>query len=222
MMDMTNVFEKLGAAGAPMCARDADSGDLIRAVQIAIDAKSRCISVDAAAVPVVWPWLENTDIDIAARITPLADGDADTCMSDLAGRIKKVFKQGASTVQIFINRAELDAFADAVAPIRDDLFFNRKLSVALDLSECNGDWGAVFDALMRAGADSVLLTMTRDAGDRSDFVGRIYGLMQMRHPWRGALHFALGKNPARIEQVQRLATVMHKESLAGLLFFVNN
>ena len=219
---MENVFNMLDGTAALMCARDADTGDLVRAVQIAIDNSVRQISVEASAVSVVWPWLENTDIEIAARITPDMTDAVDACISDLSVRVKKLFKQGASTAQIFVRRDSLALFADAIAPIRDDLFFNKKLSVALDLADCAGNWGAVFDALHMMRADSVLLTLTRDSGDKSQFVGWIYDLMQTTCQWHGALHFALGKNPMRIEQVQRLARAMKKEALAKSLFFVNN
>ena len=222
MIDTENVFQMLNGMSALMCARDADTGDLVRAARDAIDNNVRQISVDASAVSVIWPWIENTNIEIAARITLKLDGETDACISDLSARVKKVFKQGAAAAQIFVRCEDLAMFADAIAPIRDDLFFNRNFSIALDLAECAGNWGAVFDALSSARADSVLLTLTRDAGDKSYFVGWIYELAGFEHPWRGALHFALGKNPIRIEQVQRLMRATKKEALAKMLFFVNN
>ena len=223
MMDTTDFLKKLNGAAAVMCVRDADTGDLVRGVEAAIESAARFISVDASAVDTVWPWLENTGVEIVARFTCPTDDTWDARISDLAGRVSCAFKRGAVGAQIFMRTAQLDGFADALRPIRDDLFFNRTLSVALDLGECDyTSLPQIWDSLARVRADSLLLTLTRDAGDKSDFVGRVYSMLETRGTWHGDLHFALGANMTRIEQVQRLVAAMQKERLAKILFFVNN
>ena len=223
MIDIRSFCEQMNGAAAPMCARDADTGDLVHAAQIAMETHARRISVDAAAVSTVWPWLENSGVKISARFAPTTATAPDARISDLAARINAAFKQGADAAQVFVNVHALDTFVDDMRTIRDDLFFNRHLSVALDLGACNAlDWAGVFDALGRVRADSVLFTLTNDTGDKSDFVGRVYSMLATDTLWRGQLHFALGRNLSRIEQVVRLTRAMRPERLAGEIFFINN
>ena len=63
---------------------------------------------------------------------------------------------------------------------------------------------------------------TKDAGDKSDFVGRIYGML---NTWdadnKFDLHFAFGPNFMRIEQALRLVQSVRPELVGRLKFWVN-
>lgn len=225
MMNNDSLLLKLAGAGAPLCAANIASTDLAAVTQTAIEAGARYMSVAPSGVEILWPWVEKTNIKIAARFTPAADGAWDECISDFSANVNAAFKRGAHTAQVFVRASELENFVTALRPIRDDLFFCRELEIAIDLSEIDfDDWGMVFGALARIGANSLLIALTRDAGDKSDFVGRIYGMFGAINEigWGGALHFALGLNQTRIEQVQRLAGAMCPNALANMIFFVNN
>ena len=84
------------------------------------------------------------------------------------------------------------------------------------------DWQNLFQNLQKINASSVVLVLTKDIGKKSDFVGRIYGLL---NAWddnnKFDLHFALGPNFMRIEQVVRLIESMKPDLLQGTKFWVN-
>ena len=136
MIALETFFDNFGSCIAPLCASDAGASDLARAADLAVSHGAGAISVDAASVGVVWPWLENTGVKIAARIQPPADDmDTDARVSMIARTIKSAFNNGADSAQIFVRSSHIGDFVDAIAPIRDDLFFNKKLALVLDLME---------------------------------------------------------------------------------------
>lgn len=210
---------------APMCGTGGASADLAASVSLALDANAAQISVMPSDVGVVWPWIEGGNLKIAARFSLSGDGDWDARMSDFATRVNAAFKCGAAAAQVFVRASELDAFCDALAPIRDDLFFNRELCIAIDLGDVSSDaWAPVFATLARVRADSVLFTLTRDTGDKSDYVGRLYGMLNTLDEalWDGQLRFAVGTNPVRIEQAKLLTQALRSKKLAKMIIFVNN
>ena len=107
--------------------------------------------------------------------------------------------------------------------IRDDLFFNRELSIGLDLMEIDaGDWENLFAKLQKINASSVLFVLSKDLGNKSDFVGRVYGMLES---WdannKFNLGFMFGSDLMRIEQVVRLVESVRPELGGRIKFFVN-
>ena len=106
-------------------------------------------------------------------------------------------------------------------PIRDDLFFNKNLSVGLDICKIEPEqWADVFGALNAISAASVIFVLSCDTGDKSDFVGRFYGALNAMDTFRGDVHFAPLANPTRAEQVVRLIEQIRPEKLTNLRFFI--
>ena len=80
----------------------------------------------------------------------------------------------------------------------------------------------MFHQLKRINASAVCFVLTKDAGKKSDFVGRVYGMLNAwDSEFGGALHFALENRPERIDQARRLVESIRPELLSGLRFFVN-
>lgn len=225
MIDIKSLILDSGGLCAPLCAHDTSSADLAADVAVAIEAHAPQISVAADAVGVVWPWIEEHDIKIMARFA-VPDGDTwDVRISEFAMRVNAAFKSGAAGAQIFVRGGDIAAFCDALRPIRDDLFFNRELCIALDMSDVNSmEWENIFRMLARVRADSVLFTLAHGAGGKSDYVGWLYGMLSAMNEsvWDGALRFAVGNNPTRIEQAQRLTGAMRANKLEEMIIFVNN
>ena len=224
MIALDSFFENFGSIVAPLCDADAPASDLARASDIAVSRGARAISVDSGAVATVWPWLENTGVEIAARIHPeISENiDSDARISELARQIKAAFNNGADSVQVSVRPSRINDFASSIMPIRDDLFFNKKLSIVMDLSDIEpSTWADVFDSATRAGADSIALGFRRDTGDKSDFVGRIYGMLNAADSWHGAVHFMFSPNPLRIDQAYRLMSATRFVLAESSLFFIS-
>ena len=65
----------------------------------------------------------------------------------------------------------------------------------------------------------ILLVIDEDMGNRSDFIGRIYGMLD-NWDFDGDLHFIFGNNYDRIDQVIRLVESMKPELSDKLHFFL--
>ncbi len=224
MIDNENILgELLNGHVAAWCPADMDANALAGVVDDAIAHGGCDISVGTSAVEIVWPWVERTKIQISTRfyvpVRPRGIGANDA--SELTMNINSAFKRGATTAQMFMRVADLGAVVKNLAPIRDDLFFNKKLSVGLDICRIEpSDWSDVFGALNALGASSVIFAMSRDMGDKSDFVGRFYGALDAMGTFNGDVHFAPMSDPVRIDQVMRLTEQLRPEKLSNLKFFI--
>ena len=67
-------------------------------------------------------------------------------------------------------------------------------------------------------ADSFGLTLTEDMGNRSDFIGRVYSLLE-QWDFEGQLHFILLNNLDRADQVIRLTEILQPELINKTKFF---
>lgn len=223
MIDTDDILERIGAATGIWCAADIDTPDLAAAADLVVAHGLRDISVAPAAVSVVWPWLERTDVQITARFYLSPAGRVATFddVSDIAARIKSAFKQGASSAQVFMRLADVSPFVQNVSPIRSDLFFNKDLVIGLNIGEINpSDWLGLIENLNQIGA-ALLLVLPQDRGLKSDFVGRVYGLLDGPvEKFNGALHWCLGVGHNRAEQVVRLVTAMQPQIMPRLKFWV--
>ncbi len=219
MIDAETILDGVGKHTALWCAGGGEETDLAVAAHVVMGHGMDMISVTPAAVGVLWPWLEKVRVKIIPRFYVAGDVD----MSDLSCRINAAFKSGAHGAQVFLSRRDLDKFVDELHVIRDDLFFNHVLSIGMDVGEIDADdWGTVFGLLNKIRANSLVLALPHDDGDRSDFVGRIYAAMNAWGAFRGALHFALGQNVIRIDQAMRLVQDIQPRLYESVRFFIPN
>ena len=175
MIDKNTVFELLGGRVALWCGTDMDSVELARAVQFVTDNGISMLSVTPNAVPTVWPWLENSNVKIMTRFYLDTKNITEKQISDVTVRINSALRQGAHGAQIFLPCVALADLVEQTHIVRDDLFFNKDLSIGMDVAEIGPfDWGAVFENLRKINASSVIIAFAEDKGNKSDFVGRIY------------------------------------------------
>lgn len=223
MIDTKTFLSEIQSRIGIWCSADTDGADLARMVQYATDWKADILSVSPDVVPVVWPWIENKPVNLLGRFYVNNDKIDENVMSDLTIKINQSFKSGASGAMVFVRYQHLRPMIDQVAIIRDDLFFNRELVIGLDIGDIDsGDWANLFNELKRINASAVCFVLTKDMGKKSDFVGRVYGMLNAwDSEFSGALHFALENRPERIDQARRLVESIRPELAKDLRFFVN-
>lgn len=224
MIDTDSFFDEISANMAMWCDGGRDTGELARVASSSVAHDMPVISALPDDVAMLWTWLEKTPARIYARFyLPVRGGRDVGVISDLSARINAAFKQGAHGAQIFMRAADLDDFAEQIGVVRDDLFFNRELAIGIDISEVGPfEWPAVFDALRRLRAGALVLVLARDGGDKSDFVGRMYAVLRAAGDIKCDLHFVLGNNPLRMEQVSRLVRGMRPALAGGMRMFVRS
>lgn len=222
-MERIAIFDELKDMAGFWCPSGADAGDLARSVEFVTEKKLNVISVVPDSVPTIWPWLEDRFVKIMTRFYLPDKKVTETQISDITIRINNVFKQGAHGAQIFM---PYDALADLVEQthiIRDDLFFDKELSIGIDIGDVDVfEWEKLFEDLRKINASSVLFVFTKDTGKKSDFVGRIYAML---NAWSDNnnfdLHFAFGPKFMRIEQAWRLVECMKPGLIPRVKFFVS-
>lgn len=195
-----------------------DAGELAQAMCTAIEQKMTQVSVAPDAVKIVWPWMEKSAVKIMGRFYVQEQNVDEAVMSDLVVRINDVFKHGAHGVQLFLTAAMLSSFVEQMYMIRDDLFFDRDLIVGIDLLEIDaGDWGKVFESLQKLKVNAVVFSATGKPMNKADFAGRVYGMLDSWNQKNNFdVHFVLGADLVRIEQVCRLVKVMRPELMQGM------
>lgn len=205
------------------CDSDKESADLAYAVQIVSEYNLPVISVAQSAVPIIWPWLENTKTKIMARFNLMNKKINESVVSDCVEKINAVFKQGADGAQVFLKYSELGGFVDFLHVIRDDLFFDKELSIGVELKEMGAfDWTNLYDELRRLNVNSVLFVFSQDLGNKSDFVGRIYALLNAWNKDNNFdLCFSVGHSSLRIEQIVRLVEQIQPCLVERLNFIVD-
>lgn len=198
-----------------------DASELAQGTEFAVTHQMPAIAVVPDAVPVIWPWVEGRGIEIGVRVSSTANRGA---ASQLTPQIKAAFMQGADGAIISMTPRGLEKFADDMCIVRNDLFFDKKMTIMLDLNDiddCNA-WAGVFDALGRVGANRVMLTWGGDDGDASDFVGRVYGMLGLwdQSTFDGDMHFALGADITRVIQTSRLVEKMQPRLSPRVVYYI--
>ena len=203
MINLENlVFENYDAA--IWCGAEMDATELARVASVAIENKLSTLSVT--------PALSRFYVNDASEVT----------VSAVTQNINSAFKNGADGAQVFVAPDDVDAFVSQVYVIRDDLFFNKKLFIGMDIGEINPlDWDGVFGAIKKIRADGVTLVLAHDAGDKSDFVGRVYAAANAWDMKNMSLQFVVGNLPKRIEQASRLFNSVRGDAAPKLKFFIN-
>ena len=214
MIDARTFFNELRGAMVLRCESDQDSTGLIHIAENIVAQKILQISVYPKYVGSLWTWLEDKPVKIIARFDLDASvkkgSDRENAISKLSGEINQVFKRGASGAGIFIPAHDMDLFAGDLLPIRDDLFFNKDLTIGLDLNEIDTVyWEGVFDFLNKLRVGSVLFYLSDTKKATDYFIGRVYALFEsIGDNYIGQLQFALGNDQSKIEQVWRLCEKM--------------
>ena len=223
MIDKNTVFELLGGRVSLWCGTDMDSVELARAAQFATDNGVSVVSVAPNAVQTIWPWMENSAVKIMTRFYLDTKNITEKHISDVTVRINAALRQGAHGAQIFLPRVALPGLVEQTHVVRDDLFFNKDLSIGMDISDIGPfDWGTVFDNLRKINVSSVIMAFAEDAGNKSDFVGRVYAMLNAWGPEnKFNLHFAFGPNFMRIEQALRLVQYMRPDLAGNMRFWVS-
>ncbi|MDE6250053.1 MAG: hypothetical protein K2M34_00250 [Alphaproteobacteria bacterium] len=214
MIEITSLVDDVHGQLGVWCAATADSTELARLADMTVASGVGMISVAPSAVRTVWPWLEGHSVKIFPRFYfGTAHAPTDSDMSQLAVDINTSFKSGASGAIVFVAQRYLKALVNALHIVRDDLFFNKELIIGLDVGDIEAsEWADVFDCMCRIRANGLMLALTRDRGDKSDFVGRVYAALDAWNPgFLGDVYWMTGGNLLRGEQVMRLTADMQPE-----------
>ena len=223
MIEEEMIFNEVRNNISLMCSGDCVGADLADAMGRAISNKVKSVCIESEHVVDVWPWLEKTKVNIIARFY-VNDSIDDDFISDLSGKISACFRDGANGAMVFISMRNLPKFAAEISSIRDDLFFNKSFNIAIDIDGVDVfDWDELFGILHLLHADSLVLTFNNDTGDKSDFVGRVFAMLNAtRGGWCGAINFALGQNMVRVDQVYRLIQSCAPDTISKTEFFIDN
>jgi hypothetical protein len=222
MIEINEIFSDSDKRLAWWCDGVEDTNDLAKMADDIIRNNIHLISVPPELVPLIWVYLEKSDVKILTRFVfaPLQK-NSEKDMYDLAANITKVCKQGAAGVQVFIRMQHFEKFIEDVSSVRDDLFFGHDLCIAMDITDLDlQQWSMISQKLSDVRAKSLVLTLKEDMKNRSDFVGRIYGMLQN---WKGdfELHLSLNNNFDRMDQVIRLVESEKPELSEKLRFFLD-
>ena len=222
MIEINEIFSDNDKRIAFWCDSVADTNDLAGMADDIIKGSVRLISVPPEIVSPIWVYLEGRGVKILTRfVFSPKPQDSDNVMYDLAANITSVCKKGADGVQIFLKSHDFENFVDKISSVRDDLFFGHDLCVVMDIADIElNDWQNIFQKLREIRIRALTLTLREDMKHRSDFVGRVYGMLQN---WDGdfELHFVLNNNFDRIDQVIRLVETERPELSDKLKFFLD-
>ena len=222
MIDINEIFSDSDIRLAFWCESVQDTNDLAMMADNIINENIHLISVSPAEVPLIWPYLEKSKVKILTRyvFNPI-QRNIDAEIYELAANISLICKKGANGVQMFLKMHDFEQVVNMLFNVRDDLFFKHDLSLGLDISDIDiNNLDSFFKKLRDIRADSLVLTLNEDMGNRSDFVGRVYALLQHWN-MNGELHFILNNDYDRMDQAIRLIESERPELSEKVRFFLN-
>lgn len=221
MIEVNEIFSDSDKRVALWCDDASDTTDLAVLADSIIQNNIDLISVPPEIVSFLWTCLEKKNVKIFARyVFDTATRNIEDDISELVKKIIETYKSGANGAQIFLNMRNFEKFMDMLFVVKDDLFFGHDLCVAMDI--CNigiDDWDMVFNKLRDVNAAAFGIVLGEDMGNRSDYIGRIYGMLE-KWNFDGDLHFMLKNNFDRIDQSIRLVEKMRPELSDKLHFFL--
>ena len=222
MKKLEPLFQEINCSHA-FWVGDSDREYLAQIADFIVNQKFKIVSVPFDVVGQIWPWVENQNIKIITRFSVDATHDMDFVVSDFSQNVSTMFRHGANGVQVFIPIRLLQNFVAGLMPVRDNLFFARFLSVALDISQIKVDmWDDVFSAVRTLRPNALLITSTGDDFDRSsDFVGRIFTMLE-KWDTDADLHLMFEKNTMKMIQTIRLVQKMRPDLMKKLTVFVRS
>ena len=222
MIEISEIFSDSDKRIAFWCESVADTNDLAGMADDIIKSNIHLISVPKEIVPLMWVYLEKSGVNILTRFNFAPNQkDIETQVYDLSADIRKVCKQGAAGVQVFLEMRDFKDFIENISLVRDDLFFAHDLCLGLDIGDISTEyWQDIFRGLRAVRARALVLTLKEDMKNRSNFPGRIYGMLQN---WDAdcELHFVLNNNFDRMDQVIRLVEIERPELSDKLRFFLD-
>ena len=221
MINADEIFSDSDKRIALWCGDAEDTNDLAILADNIIENKVVLISVPPNVLSFMWTCLEKSNVKIFTRYGfEASNKNIDTNISQLSENIISVQKQGADGVQIFIKLRDFDRFVDMIGLVRDDLFFEHDLCIVFNVQDIAiNEWEHVFNKLREIRANAFGLVFDEDMGNRSDFIGRIYGMLD-NWCFDGDLHFMFGNNFERIDQTIRLIESMKPELVNKIHFFL--
>lgn len=221
MIEANDIFFDSDPRVALWCDDMSDTSDIAMLANNIIENKISLISVPEVMLLNMWTYLEKSKVKIFARhIFETLNKNFDKDVSNLSEKIISDYKQGANGIQIFLKMRDFERFIDLLSIIRDDLFFEHDLCLVLDVQEIGVDnIDLIFTKLNEIRANSFGIYLSEDMGTRSDFIGRIYGMLQNWN-FDGDLHFMLNNNFERIDQTIRLIESLRPELSDRIHFFV--
>lgn len=204
---------------AMWCNRVDDTNDLAgmadKIIQLRVDTISACFD----NVADLWPWFENMGIKLYTRFD-FAPTKFETDFNELIKKVNVACKTGASGVQIFLNMRNFDRFIEGLLVVSEDLFYERDLSVCVDINDIDiNNLGKFFEKLRSVNASSLGITFNKDTGKKSDFMSRIYALLN-EWDFDGVLHCISIEDKLRIAQVMRLVETVKPKIYEDLRFFI--
>ncbi|MCL1785674.1 MAG: hypothetical protein FWG39_00800 [Alphaproteobacteria bacterium] len=221
-IDYTASLKEISAAADVWCGADASAGALAAAADVAMRARALLIAVAPPHVHIMWSWLEGKDTEVFAVFQDQETKDFDA--GRLAADIHAAFKKGAAGA-IIPGRPDIIL---AILPVRQDLFFGKKLFISADLKSVGQrDWAHVFNDLKRLDADGILLDARLLPGKNGrvrgmDAVGKIYGFLENLDKGFTGTVSVLAGNPGIMESVFRLAHKMRPDITKNLRFFIGH
>lgn len=203
-----------------------DDASFVRLAENVIDNKIQIISVLPESIPKIWAWLENNPVQIFARFD-FSDFSLKNCLDEiscLSENISTAFKKGADGCQIILKYSSLLDFISQILPIINGLFFNKKLFICLDLNEIGPfDWDDVFLKINSVNAGLVLFDDEPIIGFGNQTIGKIYGLLNsIDSNCNTDIHFILGDDTGKIEQIHRLIEKLRPEIYPQIKFFIES
>ena len=206
---------------ASWCSDVLDTNDTANMVNSILEAGVDTISVPPEMVPFTWTCLEKSNVEIYTRydFNP-AEQDIDTEFNELVKKINQSLKSGASGIQIFVKMAVFEKFMNLFALVRDDLFFGHNLCICMDINDIDvHKWNLIYEKLREVRVDVFAITFNKDEGKRSDFIGRIYSMLDNWN-FDGVLHCLFINKNLRIDEIMRLTEIMQPKIYERLRFFI--
>ncbi len=204
---------------ASWCDNVQDTNDTAIMANDVLESGVDTISVPEEIVPFVWTCLEKSKVEIFTRYN-FEPTDIDDDFNDLVKKINRVLKSGADGVQIFVKMALFEKFMDLLSLVRDDLFFEHKLCICMDINDIDiSKWDMIFEKMRALRVDIFAITFEKDDGKRSDFIGRIYGMLNA-WDFGGILHCIKINKNIRIDEIMRLTEMLQPDIYEKLRFFI--
>lgn len=222
MIEANEIFSDSDKRVALWCEDVQDTNDLAILCENIIESGVGLISVPQEIIQNVWVYLEKSPVKILTRHNFISNHkNLDNDIAELAKDITNACKHGADGVQIFLKMTIFYEFCDKILSIRDDLFFGKDSCIVMDILDVDiNNWAEIFQKLRNIRANTLAFTLNEDMGVRSDFIGRVYGMLK-NWDFDGELHFILDNNYDRIDQVIRLIETERPELNDRVRFFLN-
>lgn len=223
MITANEIFSDFDTRVALWCDDARDTADIAVLANDIIENKISLVSVPSSIVSFIWTYLEKSKVKIFSRhYFETLNKNFDKDVSNLSEKIMADYKNGAHGIQLFIKIRDFDRLVNLLTVIRDDLFFEHDLCLVLDVEDLGVDnIDLIFRKLKDIRANAFGIRLAEDMGVRSDFIGRIYGILD-KWDFDGDLHFMLKNNFERIDQSIRLIESLRPELVNRVHFFLEN